>query len=76
MDDNRWTCSFCHKNYSLKYPYKKHLKKCLVHSSKVEKELDIMVQLKNELKEEFIKMFQITLNEIKLNQTSRCEVSN
>ena len=65
-NDNRWVCKFCHKSYSHNYPFKKHLQKCLVHTSKSEHEQTIMRELKAELKEQFTHMFQQALNDMKI----------
>jgi len=58
---DRWTCKLCFKSYSSNYPFKKHLEKCLVHRDNT----NIMIQLKNELLEEFKTELNKTLSEIR-----------
>jgi len=50
-EEKRWTCKFCHKSFSHNYKFKNHLSRCLVYNEKAEKEYDVMVELKEELKE-------------------------
>ena len=52
VEENRWTCKFCHKSFSPNYKYKNHLSKCLVYTEKIKKEQEIMLELKQELKQE------------------------
>ena len=63
-EDNRWTCKFCHKSLSPNSKFKNHLSRCLVHKEKAEKEYDVMLELKKELKEELKTTFMDMLNEI------------
>ena len=55
---------FAKKKYSNNYPFKKHLDKCLVHKARLENENAILTELKVELKEEFMGMFQQVLNDM------------
>ena len=64
-ENNRWTCKFCHKSFSHKYKFKNHLSRCIVYTEKTEKEHDVMLELKQELKEELRKTFIDMLDEIK-----------
>ena len=56
-NNETWTCNFCHNNYSRNYKHKIHLTKCLVHKKQIEDNNCIMVELKNELKDEFKQEF-------------------
>ena len=64
-ENNRWTCKFCHKSFSYNYKFKNHLSRCIVYTKKTEKEYDVMLELKQELKEELRKTFIDMLDEIK-----------
>ena len=68
---NRWTCKFCHKSYSNNYKYKNHLSRCLVYTENIEKEYDVMLELKQELKEELRQTFTDMLDEIKRDLTNK-----
>ena len=65
VEEDRWTCKFCHKSFSPNYKFKNHLSRCLVHTEKSEKEYDVMLELKEELKQELRATFMEMLNEIK-----------
>ena len=60
---------FVKKYYSKNYPYKSHLKRCLVHSEEQENKFDmlgdLMTDLKNELKHDFKNELFKMINEIK-----------
>ena len=67
--DNKWECKFCKKYYSKNYPYKSHLKRCLVHQEDMDNKYDmlgdLMTDLKNELKHDFKNELFKMINEIK-----------
>ena len=63
--ENRWACKFCHKQFSPNYKFKNHLSRCLVYTEKAEKEYDVMLELKKELKQELRTTFMEMLNDIK-----------
>ena len=73
--DNKWQCGFCKKYFSKNYPYKSHLKRCLVHQEDMDNKYDMlgdfMTDLKNELKNDFrnelFKMINELKNEVKNN---------
>ena len=71
MTDNKWCCPKCGKYYSKNYKYKTHLIRCLVHQEKLEKEYDVMVEVKQELKDELRKTFMDMLDEIKTDLTNK-----
>ena len=67
--DNKWRCPKCLKYYSKNYPYKSHLKRCLVHQEDMDNKYDmlgdLMTDLKNELKHDFKNELFKMINEIK-----------
>lgn len=56
-NNKRWECQFCKNSYSLAYPYKSHLKRCLVHSKDNDIKNKCLGNLVNELKVELHKEF-------------------
>ena len=76
MDENipsKWTCQFCKKEYSHNYPYKAHLKRCLIHNEEREDKNDILnalmesmkIELTNNLKTEINNMLIELKNDMK-----------
>ena len=67
--NNKWQCLKCLKYYSKNYPYKSHLKRCLVYQEEQENKFDMlgdfMTDLKNELKHDFKNELFKMINEIK-----------
>ena len=65
--NSKWTCQHCLRNYSKHYKHKLHLSKCLVCQSRCNRENDIMSQMKDEVKDECIKLFQHMMQDFKHN---------
>jgi hypothetical protein len=72
-NNGKWTCKHCLRSYSKNYKHKKHLEKCLVYQERCNIEYDVMLELKNELKEKFVTIFQNMMLELK-NDMSRQNV--
>ena len=60
--ENKWTCGFCKKCYSKKYPYKSHLKRCLIHTEEKHDRYDMIGDLIGNLKIELTAEFKTELN--------------
>ena len=57
-DNNlKWTCPHCKKHYSKNYKYKTHLEKCLVYQSMCERQYDVLLEIKSDLKQQLSDMF-------------------
>ena len=56
--DNKWQCPKCLKYYSKNYPYKSHLKRCLVHQDHLDTKYSLMGDMVSELKEELMTDFR------------------
>ena len=67
LEDNnhKWTCPHCKKHFSKNYKYKKHLDKCLVYQSMCERQYDVLLEIKSELKQQFSDMFKDMILELK-----------
>ena len=83
MEDNmpsKWTCQFCKKIYSNNYPYKEHLKRCLIHveerQDKHEMLSTLMETLKEELTKEFKNDFKIEINKMLIELTDGMKQNN
>ena len=55
---SKWQCQHCFRWYSKHYKHKLHLTKCIVYQNKCNQEYDVMLQMKDEVKQECIKLFQ------------------
>ena len=71
MNENmpsKWICSFCKKSYSHNYPYKEHLKRCIICVQEQEYKNDkinlLMDALKIELKNDINNMLIELKNDI------------
>ena len=60
--ENKWICGFCKKHYSKNYPYKSHLKRCLVHTEEQHDRYDMIGDLIGNLKTELTAEFKTELN--------------
>ena len=60
--ENKWICGFCKKHYSKNYPYKSHLKRCLVHTEEQHDRYDMIGDLIGNLKIELTAEFKTELN--------------
>ena len=54
----KWQCQHCFRWYSKHYKHKLHLTKCIVYQNKCNTEYDVMLQMKDEVKHECVKLFQ------------------
>ena len=54
----KWQCQHCFRWYSKHYKHKLHLTKCIVYQNKCNQEYDVMLQMKDEVKQECNKLFQ------------------
>ena len=63
----KWQCQHCYRWYSKHYKHKLHLTKCIVYHNKCNQEYDVMLQMKDEVKQECIKLFQQMMQDFKLN---------
>ena len=63
----KWQCQHCFRWYSKHYKHKLHLTKCIVYQNKCNTEYDVMLQMKDEVKHECIKLFQQMMQDFKLN---------
>ena len=61
----KWQCQHCLRWYSKHYKHKLHLTKCIVYQNKCNKEYDVMLQMKDEIKQECIKLFQQMMQDFK-----------
>ena len=69
VKDNKWCCPQCGKYYSKNYPYKSHLKRCLIHNEKINAHSEflgeMLSELKDDLKDEFKRNFVDMINDLK-----------
>ena len=76
--DNKWQCPKCLKYYSKNYPYKSHLKRCLVHTEEQNDRCDMLGDLidnlKNELTNEFKTEFKNMLIELKQDMKQQIKI--
>ena len=54
----KWQCQHRYRWYSKHYKHKLHLTKCIVYQNRCNQEYDVMLQMKDEVKHECIKLFQ------------------
>ena len=59
--NNKWQCPKCLKYYSKNYPYKSHLKRCLVHTEEQHDRYDMLGDLIGSLKDELTNEFRTEL---------------
>ena len=63
----KWQCQHCFRWYSKHYKHKLHLTKCIVYQNTCNQEYDVMLQMKDEVKQECIKLFQQMMQYFKQN---------
>ena len=62
-----WQCQHCYRWYSKHNKHKLHLTKCIVYQNKCNTEYDVMLQMKDEVKHECVKLFQHMMLDFKMN---------
>ena len=62
-----WQCQHFFRWYSKPYKHKLHLTKCIAFHNKCNTEYDVMLQMKDEVKHECIKLFQQMMQDFKQN---------
>ena len=62
----KWQCQHCFRWYSKPYKHKLHSTKCIVYQNKCNTEYDVMLQMKDEVKHECVKLFQQMLIDFKM----------
>ena len=67
--DNKWRCPKCLKYYSKNYPYKSHLKRCLVHTEEQNDRCDMLGELIDNLKNELTNEFKTELTNMLIELT-------
>ena len=62
-----WQCQHYYRWYSKHYKHKLQLTKCIVYQNKCNKEYDVMLQMKDEVKHECIELFQQMMQDFEMN---------